>query len=144
MSRKCLHVLKRKPPSNHILLVHLECGGPWTHVARFLCNTKKSLTGLKDRFWEEEVLTKRRLVVGPIFEKMEVATLNMIFNVTMVTFWMTLFMNKWTNIVVDDGWNHVVTKILLSATCDEILSWMIGIWMKNHLVSDNNCSSVYL
>jgi hypothetical protein len=25
----------------------------------------------------------------------------------------------------------------LSATCDEILSWMVEIWMKNHLVSDS-------
>ena len=32
--------------------------------------------------------------------------------------------------------------LLLSATCDEILSWMIEIWMKNHLVSDNNCNIV--
>ena len=29
----------------------------------------------------------------------------------------------------------------LSATCDEILSWMIEIWTKNHFVSDNNCNS---
>ena len=28
--------------------------------------------------------------------------------------------------------------LLLSATCDEILSWMIEIWMKNHVVSDSN------
>ena len=31
--------------------------------------------------------------------------------------------------------------LLLSTTCDEILSWMIVIWMKNHLVSDSNCNS---
>ena len=34
--------------------------------------------------------------------------------------------------------------ILLSATCDKILSWMIEIWMKNHLVSDNICNTVKL
>ena len=31
--------------------------------------------------------------------------------------------------------------LLLSTTCDAILSWMIGIWMKNHLVSDSNCKT---
>ena len=34
--------------------------------------------------------------------------------------------------------------LLLSATCDEMLSWMLGFWMKNHLVSDNNCNTVNL
>ena len=39
------------------------------------------------------------------------ATLNVIFSVMvfyviMVTFWMTLLMNKSTNIVVDDGWGQ--------------------------------------
>jgi hypothetical protein len=28
--------------------------------------------------------------------------------------------------------------LLLSSTCDEKLSWMIRIWMNNHLVSDSN------
>ena len=32
----------------------------------------------------------------------------------------------------------------LSATCDEILSWMIEIWMKKHLVSNSNCNTVNL
>jgi hypothetical protein len=27
--------------------------------------------------------------------------------------------------------------LLMLATCDEILSWMIEIWMETHLVSDN-------
>ena len=34
--------------------------------------------------------------------------------------------------------------LLLSATCDEILSWMIEIWMENNLVSDSNCNTVNL
>ena len=34
--------------------------------------------------------------------------------------------------------------LLLLATCDEILSWMIEIWMENHLISDSNCNSVSL
>ena len=33
---------------------------------------------------------------------------------------------------------------LLSATSDEMLSWMIEMWMKNHLVSDSNCNTVNL
>ena len=33
---------------------------------------------------------------------------------------------------------------LLSATCDEILSWMIEIWMKIHLVSDFICNTLNL
>jgi hypothetical protein len=31
--------------------------------------------------------------------------------------------------------------LLLSATCDEILSWVIEIWIENHLVNDNNCNT---
>ena len=34
--------------------------------------------------------------------------------------------------------------LLLFATCDKILSWVIEIWMKNHLVSDGNCNTVNL
>jgi hypothetical protein len=73
-----------------------------------------------------------------------ILTLNVIFSVmvlmcTMVTFRMTLLMNKFTNTVMDDGCVHP-----LSATCDEILSWMIEILMKNHLVSDSNYNTVTL
>ena len=34
--------------------------------------------------------------------------------------------------------------ILLSAPCDEKMSWMVKIWMENHLVSDSNCNIVNL
>ena len=34
--------------------------------------------------------------------------------------------------------------LLLSATCDEMLSWMINIWMKNYLVRDSNCNTANL
>ena len=34
--------------------------------------------------------------------------------------------------------------IILSATYDEILSWMIEIWMKHHLVSDTDCNTLSL
>ena len=33
--------------------------------------------------------------------------------------------------------------LLLPTTYDEILSWMIDIWMKNHFVSGSNCNTVY-
>jgi hypothetical protein len=41
-------------------------------------------------------------------------TLNIIFSVIIVTFSMTLLMNKWTNIVMDDGWVHLLAKTLPS------------------------------
>ena len=34
--------------------------------------------------------------------------------------------------------------LLLSTACDEALSWMTVIWMKNHLVSDKMCNTVNL
>ena len=73
-------------------------------------------------------------------------TLNMVFDVTMVIFWITLIMNKGTNIVMGNGWVHPLAKTppSLVETCDEILSWVIEIWMKNHLVSDSNCYTVNL
>ena len=40
-------------------------------------------------------------------------TLDIVFNVTMVTFWMTL-MNKFTNIAMDDGRVHPLAKTLPS------------------------------
>ena len=35
-------------------------------------------------------------------------------------------------------------SFLLSTTRDEMLSWMIEIWTKHHLVSDGNCNVVNL
>ena len=32
--------------------------------------------------------------------------------------------------------------LLLSATCDEILSWLFEIWMKGHLVSNSNRNTI--
>jgi hypothetical protein len=32
--------------------------------------------------------------------------------------------------------------LLLSATCDEMLLWMIEIWMTKYLVSDSYCNTV--
>ena len=47
---------------------------------------------------------------------------------------------------MDDGWFHPLAKnpyLLLSATCDDMSSWMIESWMKIYfLVSDNNCNDV--
>ena len=34
--------------------------------------------------------------------------------------------------------------LLLSATGDEMLSWMIEMWMKGHLVSDSTCNTANL
>ena len=64
----------------------------------------------------------------------------------MVTFSMTLLMNKYTNIVMDDDefihWPKPF--LLLSVICDVILTWMIEIWMQNHLVCDNTCNTLNL
>ena len=57
--------------------------------------------------------------------------------VTLVTFWTTLFMYKWTNVVMDEFIWWPKPYLLLSATRGEISSWMIEIWMTIHLVSDN-------
>ena len=66
----------------------------------------------------------------------------------MVIVRMTLLMKKFINIDMDDGGIHPLKEkesyFLLSATCDEILSWVIGIWMKSRLVSVGNCNTVNL
>ena len=69
----------------------------------------------------------------------------MVFYVNMVTFGMVLI-NKCTNIVIDDERVHPLGKSPPSVviTCDEILSWKIEIWMKNHFVSDSNGNTVNL
>ena len=46
--------------------------------------------------------------------------------------------------VMDEFIQWPKTDLLLSTTCDEIMSWIIETWMKNHLVSDsgrNKCKS---
>ena len=68
----------------------------------------------------------------------------MVFNVTLVTFWMTLLMNRWTNSVVDEFIRWSKPCPLLSTTCDEISWQLIEIWMKNCLVSESNCNNVDL
>ena len=44
--------------------------------------------------------------------------------------------------MMDEFIHWLEPYLLLSATCDEILSWMIEIWMKIHLVSDSNCNTL--
>ena len=56
--------------------------------------------------------------------------------------------------ISDDTYDEQVNKychgwwpksyLLSSATCDEILSWMIEIWMKNHLISESNWNTINL
>ena len=70
----------------------------------------------------------------------------MMFYITIVTFRMAFLMKKWTNIVMDYGWVEFIhwpkPYLSLSATCDEILSWMIEMWMRDYLVSDSYCNIV--
>ena len=70
----------------------------------------------------------------------------MVCNVTMITLWMTFLMNKFiiAIMMMDEFIHWPKPYLLLSATCDEILSWTIEIWMKNTLISDNNCNIVNL
>ena len=67
-------------------------------------------------------------------------------HVTMVTYRITLLMNKLANMVMDDEWVHSLDKpfLLFSATSDEVLSWMIETWVIYHLVSDSNCNTINL
>ena len=65
----------------------------------------------------------------------------MAFDVTMLTFWMTL-MNKFTSTIMDDGCVHPLAKTLPFVVNN--LSWIIEIWMKNHLTSDVDCDIVNL
>ena len=60
-------------------------------------------------------------------------TLNMIFNVILVTFWMTL-MDKWTIIVMDDGRVHPLAKTLPS--------FVINSWW--NIVITNIGHSIYI
>ena len=46
---------------------------------------------------------------------------------------------------MDDGMSSSISPkpyLLLSATCDERLSRMIEIWMRNHLVRGSKCNTV--
>lgn len=71
---------------------------------------------------------------------------HIVLNVTMVTFRMALSMNKWKNVVrmMNEFIYWPKPNLLLSTTSNGMLSHMIEIWMKNDLVSDNNCNVVVL
>ena len=71
----------------------------------------------------------------------------MVVNVSMVTFRMTLLMNKWTNIVMDDGWVPPLAETLPSLV--SIVWWNIIVMGdynldENQLVSDGNCNTEIL
>ena len=70
----------------------------------------------------------------------------MVFYVIMVAFRMTLHMNKWMDIVMDDGWVHPLAETLSSI----VNNLRCNIVMddrdldENHQVSDNKCITVNL
>ena len=68
----------------------------------------------------------------------------MVLDVTMVIFGMILLMNSLQILswMMDEFSHWRKAYLLLSATCDEILTWMIEIWMKNHLENDSNRNTV--
>ena len=55
----------------------------------------------------------------------------MVFDITLVAFWM---MDKFVH--------QPKPYLILSVTCNTILSWMIKIWMKRHLVTDSICNTI--
>ena len=77
-------------------------------------------------------------------------TLNVILSViwnVVITFRMTFLMSKVNKILswmMDEFIHSPKPELLLPATCDEILSRVIEIWMKTHLVSDNICNTINL
>jgi hypothetical protein len=48
-------------------------------------------------------------------------------------------MSSW---MMDDFIHHPNPCLLLLATCDAMLSWVVEIWMKKHFISDSNCNIV--
>ena len=64
----------------------------------------------------------------------------------MVTFRMTLLMNKWTGIDMDDGWVHPLTKTLPSLLGNLWRYIVMNDWNldEHHLVSDSNYNNVNL
>ena len=89
---------------------------------------------------------RQNLILHCTHEEEQSTILNMMFNVTMIFFgWRFLWISEqilsW---MMDESFHRLKTYLLLSTICDEILSWMIGFWMKDHLVSDNLCNIVNL
>jgi hypothetical protein len=80
------------------------------------------------------VRTRRLLEQNKLKLSSSCTTLNMIFsvmwvfNVTMATHRMTLFMNKWTNVVMKDGWDHSLPKTLPSFVINLWWNVVMGNW----------------
>ena len=68
----------------------------------------------------------------------------MVLMVIMVTFWMTLLVNKWTNIVTDDERVHPLAKTLPPLVNNLWWNIVMDAWNldENHLASDNNYNIV--
>ena len=64
-------------------------------------------------------------------------------------FLLTLPMNKFTSIVIPTSiyvMNYLQSLVYSTSYVfyNETLSWMVEIWMKNDLISDNNCNVINL
>ena len=103
---------------------------------------------MKFLWWATIVIIEYEVMV----EKLVCTTLCMIFSVIwyfMLLWWLFGCHFLWTNErllswMMDEFICWPKPYVLLSATCDEILSWLIEIWMKIHLVSDSNYRIVNL
>jgi hypothetical protein len=71
---------------------------------------------------------------------------HMVFNVTMVTFRTTQLMNKWTNVVMVDGWVHPLAKTTPSFVNNLWWNIVMDGWNldESHLISDSNCNTINL
>ena len=74
-------------------------------------------------------------------------TLSMVFLVSYGNFRMTLLMNEWTNMVMDDGWRSSIGQNPTFACQQLVMKYCHG-WLKFgwkiYLVSDRNCNTVNL
>ena len=64
--------------------------------------------------------------------------------VTMVIFWMTLLMNKFTDTVMEDGWVHPLAKTLPPLVTNLWWNIVMDDWNldEKHLVSESNFSTI--
>ena len=120
------------------------------HAQKCATNLHKLLASLlcAHLMWSSEEVLMR--CVHNLSWKWE-ATIDMLFKVIWYfrsygKLWMTLLMNKWTTLswMVHEFVHWPKPYLLMSATYDEILSWIAETWMKNYLISDSNCNTTNL
>ena len=71
---------------------------------------------------------------------------SIILYVIVVTLWMTCLINNWTNFVMNDGWDHPLTKTLPSIVSNLWWNIVMDDWKldENSFVSDKKLQSINL